>query len=174
MYKCQPPRKSKPIFFITLVSTVLACAFLYVGNELQIAKGLMQLAALFLIVFGLYGVIRFALSDMIYSVSDTQFSVTKVTGNKTKELCCLNLETAIDLCDADEYKQKYAKTVSRRYDYHQNLFTKTYFYIFEFNGKNFAMRFEPNEQFLSIMREKISSAVSRQKMSSEPDLHTSD
>lgn len=174
MYKCQPPRKSKPIFIITVVSTVLACALLYVGNELQIAKGLMQFAALFLIVFGLYAVIRFALSDMIYSVSDTQFSVTRVTGNKTKELCCLDLETAIDLCGADEYKQKYAKAVSRRFDYHQNLFAKTYFYIFEFNGKNFAMRFEPNEQFLGIMREKVSNAVSRRKTSSEEDLHMSD
>lgn len=174
MYKCKPQRAPGKAYAIMTASVGAALLLSYIGNQMHILTAAIQLISLLLIVVGLYALIRFGMTEMIYFVSDSQFGVTKVTGNKSKELCCLSLSTAVAVCDANEYKQKYAKTVSHRYDYHQNMFSTTYFYVCEFNGKYAAVRFEPNEQFLSILKANVDAAVSRRNESSEPENHMFD
>ena len=48
--------------------------------------------------------VRYSLTEYEYSVSGGDFSVTRITGNRRQIVCCIALETAVDLMPKKDYK----------------------------------------------------------------------
>ncbi len=102
--------------------------------------------------------VRYSLTEFEYAVSKGDFSVVKITGNRRQQVCCVALESAIDLYTKRDYQHLPSNEKGIiKYSLNQNMKADSYVFLCEFNGKRAMIEFEPNEAFVSILKQEISS-----------------
>lgn len=160
MIKCKPERNPKQaIILVSLCAvTALICGFLCV--KVDTLKWLTQLLFISAVAVGIFAVSRYTLTEMIYTVGDGSFTVTKVTGSKQTVACSLNTSTAIGLYTKSEYRAaitaKELQSPFKYYNFNQNYRPSgSYVYVSEFNGKVLAVEFEPNAIFAAAFLDEI-------------------
>ena len=116
-------------------------------------------------------VYRFSMTEFEYSVSDCDFTVTKIVGNKRTPMCCVALETAIDVLEKSDYDKlpRNEKAITK-YSMNQNMFAKSYVFLCEFNEKRAMIEFEPNIQFVMILKNAIKDAKHQSENSESNDI----
>lgn len=101
-------------------------------------------------------VVRYSLTEFEYAISDGCFSVVKIVGNKRTPVCQVALETAIDLLEKRDYTHlPSSEKAIIKYSLNQNIKANSYVFLCMFNGKRAMIEFEPNPEFVAIIKHEI-------------------
>lgn len=150
---------------LSVVLLVISCVGLIGAALLDIQyRVFYQLIAVIVYIFSFELLNRYYLTSFCYVVDDKNFIITKRMGKRVQTVCNLSLTTLIDIEKAPqtkEEKQAFRKRfglVPIRYNYCQSLQPKiSYRIFFEFNGRTAEIAFEPSEEMVFCIREKICS-----------------
>lgn len=164
MYKCKPERNPKQVALLMIGSVLLTIGAFALGILWEEYKGVINLAAMFIVAIAIYIIIRFTMTEMEYTLADGTFIITKIVGNKRTDQGSLDLAETIDLVTKEEYKAKgYDKSYNTFFNYSQNLRGKHWFFVVGFAGKRAVIEFEPNDAFVAIMKDEIEKAKKEPK-----------
>ncbi len=159
MYICKPERnvtQVKLILFLSVAVTLLL--FLLSSLETPI-KGILNLSAFATLMVSILVNVRYSLTEFEYTVGNGDFSVTKIIGNRRQVVCCVALETAIELIPKRDYVHlPSAEKGIIKYSLNQNMRADSFVFLCHFNGKRAMIEFEPNKQFIAILKDEISKA----------------
>lgn len=113
--------------------------------------------------------VRYPMTEFEYSVGGGDFTIVKSIGNKRQVICNVALETAICLIEKRDYDHlPSSEKAIIKYSLNQNMKAKSYVFLCVFNGKRAMIEFEPNEAFVSIMKNEI--ALAKKNNDSESEL----
>lgn len=122
-------------------------------------RGVLMFLFFVSLVFGIQFLIRFGMTAYHYELQDDNFIVVKTVGRRSTIVCNLTLKTALGIVSGDKVSsipQNFGH-ISQKYNYCQNMFSKnSYYYLFEFNGKNGMIKFEPDDAFLEEFKQRMS------------------
>ncbi len=159
MFKCKPERNKKSAF-LTVAISIIVCSACFISSVLVPQYGgMIQTAGLVLLTAAIFAVYRYVLTEMEYTLTETEFGAAKCWANRRQDICCLDLDTAVEVCDKQTYKSKYKSKVNIRYNCNQNIGAQSWFYVCEFNGRLASIEFEPNAVFLKIMQDAVAKAI---------------
>ncbi len=164
MYKCKPERSPKQVWLL-LAGSAIITALLFLASTLILKyTSLLSTAGMISLVVAIWLNVRYSLTEFEYAVNSTDFAITKIMGNKRQMVCNIALETAIDVMEKRDYDHlpNNEKAIIK-YSLNQNMKAKSYVLRFEFNGKSAMVEFEPNPEFVSILRTAIVNAKGTQE-----------
>jgi hypothetical protein len=96
------------------------------------------------------------LTEFEYAVGGGDFNIIKIVGNKRQVICNVALETAVCLIEKRDYDHlPSSEKAIIKYSLNQNMKANSYVFLCDFNGKRAMIEFEPNEAFVSIMKNEI-------------------
>ncbi len=166
----KPTKQPAPrrISMLLILAGLLFMLFSFSGISYA---GLVQIAALALLVAGLQLLNRWVLTDFIYEIEDrddglSDLRVYRVQGQKSVKVCDIALSRVTELLplDSDEYTAARGK-IGPRCDYRQNA-SSGFALLYEDGGmpgngsgeKATEIRIEPDARFLAALRERIAAA----------------
>lgn len=157
MYICKPERNASQARGLLFISAAVT-AILFLISTLQIPyASLVQLTGFISLIIAIWLNVRYSLTEFEYSVGNGDFSVTRITGNRRQVVCNVALETAISLIEKRDYDHlPSAEKAIIKYSLNQNMRASSYVFLCDFNGKRAMIEFEPNHEFVAIMRDEIS------------------
>ncbi len=159
MYLCKPERNVAQTRLLLVTCVVVTLSFFFVSTVVPAYNSIVQLGGYISLVVSILLVCRFSMTELEYSVTDCDFAVTKIVGNKRTPMCCVALETAIDVFEKADYdKLPRSEKGITKYSLNQNMFAKSYVFLCEFNGRRAMIEFEPNIQFVMILKNAIKDA----------------
>ena len=106
--------------------------------------------------------VRFILSNYIFILDDVNFIITRTYSKNSKQLCNINLKNSLGIFDkkpSKEVERDIGKIEIRR-SFCQNLWAgdKEYIYVFEFDEKICAIKFNADENFIIEIKRRIEEA----------------
>lgn len=166
LYICKPERNVFQTKLLVTVCVIVTSALFLVSTLINQYASLVQLCGYLSLMVSILLCVRYSLTEFEYSVNGCDFSVIKVIGNKRQIICNVALETAIDLIEKRDYDHlPSSEKAIIKYSLNQNMKTKSYVFLCCFNGKRAMIEFEPNEAFVSIMKNQI--AVAKKNLGNE-------
>lgn len=166
MYLCKPERnvaQTRLLLFTCVIVTLsifIASTIVPAYNALVEFCGYISLIASILLVY------RYSMTEFEYAVTDSDFTITRIVGNKRTPVCCVALETAIDVYEKEDYaKLPRGEKGITKYSLNQNMFAKSFVFLCEFNERRAMIEFEPNIQFVMILKSAIKEARQRSENS---------
>lgn len=156
MYKCKPERSPKQVWLL-LAGSAIITALLFLASTLILEySSLLSTAGMIALVIAIWLNVRYSLTEFEYAVNSTDFAITKIMGNKRQIMCNIALETAIDVMEKRDYDHlPNSEKAIIKYSLNQNIKAQSYVLRFEFNGKSAMVEFEPNPEFVGILRTAI-------------------
>lgn len=156
MYICKPERNVNQVRALVLICAAVTSILFLLSTCIQQYASLIRLTAFLSLVVSILLVVRYALTEFEYSVSAGDFTITKITGNRRQVVCNLALETAIDLIEKRDYDHlpKNKKAIIK-YSLNQNMKANSFVFLCEFNGKRAMIEFEPNPEFVAILKDEM-------------------
>ncbi len=159
LYICKPERsvfQTRVLLFTCVFVTLL---LFFVSTVVKSYSAFIEFCGFAALMLSILLVVRYPLTEFEYAVDETGFAVTKIIGNRRQTVCNLALDTAIALYDKQTYKNlpREEKAIIK-YSLNQNMVAKSYVFVCIFNGKRTMVEFEPNEEFVSIVRKAIDNA----------------
>lgn len=156
---CKPEKNRKQTICVIAI-LVLAGVLLYcLMTLLPLFKWAFQLGFLITVVFCLNFIINHSMTQWIYQLSESDFTVIKQTGNKQITVCSLALSESVLLVSEAQYKATNEKAkhpnIRSRFNYCQNVNVGAYIYICKFRDDETFIKFEPNEIFVAAMNDAI-------------------
>ena len=159
LYICKPERS----VFQTRV-LVFSCAFVtlllfFISTVVKSYSAFIEFCGFAALMVSILFVVRYPLTEFEYAVDDTGFAVTKIIGNRRQVICNLALDSAIAIYDKKTYKSlpRNEKAIIK-YSLNQNMVANSYVFVCVFNGKRTMVEFEPNEEFVRIVKNAIENA----------------
>ncbi len=160
MIMCKPEKNKKQTICIIAVLILVAALMYCMTTIIPAFKWLFQLAFLVSLVICLNYFINHSMTQYIYRLSESDFTVIKQTGTKEVTVCSLALSESVLLVSEAKYKETNERSkhpnIASRFNYCQNVNTGAYIYICNFRNNETLIKFEPNEIFVSAMLEAIS------------------
>ena len=156
MYKCKPSRNPKQVWLLLAFSAIITALLFLASTLITEYSGLLSTLGMIAMVAAIWLNVRYSLTEFEYAVNHTDFAITKIMGNKRQMVCNIALETAIDVMEKRDYDHlpNNEKAIIK-YSLNQNIKAKSFVLRFEFNEKPAMVEFEPNEEFVSILRTAI-------------------
>jgi len=156
VYICKPERNVTQVKLL-LAASVGVTALLFLISTLPIPyASLFNLLGFVALMAGILLNVRYSLTEYEYTVSCGDFSVIRITGNRRQTVCCVALETAIDLLPKRDYDHLPSPEKGIiKYSLNQNMKADSFVFLCEFNGKRAMIEFEPNKEFVAIMKDEI-------------------
>lgn len=156
MKLCKPYRSPLQAVFIVvftavfvMISAVLARYFPDIAVYLRLAGGVFLLAGVVLL-------FRYTMTEYVYALSESDFSVRCTTGFAEKEVFSVELDEKSCLYTKAEFsKLKIKRASSGGRSYRQNLTAASAFLVYEVGGKKRWVEIEPNIEFFSILKNRI-------------------
>lgn len=162
MIMCKPEKNKKQSICILAIMILAAALFYCLISIIPAFKWLFQLAFLISAVVCINFIINHSMTQWIYQLSESDFTVIKQTGAKQVTVCSLALSESVLLISEAQYKATNEKTkhpnIRSRFNYCQNVNMGAYIYICKFRDNETLIKFEPNEIFVSAMNDAISNA----------------
>lgn len=162
MIMCKPEKNKKQTICIIAVLILVAVLMYCMTTIIPAFKWFFQLAFLVSLVICLNYFINHSMTQWIYQLSESDFTVIKQTGAKQITVCSLALSESVLLISEAKYKETNEKAkhpnIRSRFNYCQNVNTGSYIYICKFRDDETLIKFEPNEIFVSAMNDAISNA----------------
>lgn len=156
---CRPFSKNKKekVFFV--LCAVLCILLFVLSSVVSRFVALYQLSAIVVAVVGIEIFMKFVASDYVYEATETCLKIHKITGKKSICVASLDYNNSYSLVMTnEEYKEnkgKYPK-ITYNINYAKNMSPSEFcVYIFDFNGKNVLLKFEPDKVFCDFVNEKI-------------------
>ena len=164
-YKPTPSKKQRVLSALFVVFSVVVWtlgSLSYNGQELPY-RGLIQLAAIMMMVCGLQVMVRYALSEFRYILEDkengdTDLLIYKRQGERDTKVCHVSLYNVITLFKYGEiadYQSRYGK-VDNRFNYCQNMGKENmYLILYRDDDKLIEIRFEPDKEFADEIKRRL-------------------
>lgn len=157
MYICKPERNANQVMILLSVSVIVTSGLFLLSTLIPVYSSLVRLSGLISLMVSILLNVRYSLTEFEYSVANGNFTVTKITGNRRQHVCCVALETAIDIMPKRDYEHlPSAEKGIIKYSLNQNMKADSYVFLCNFNGKRAMIEFEPNDAFVSIIKREIS------------------
>ena len=164
MYSYTPASKNKKALILTFLLFFCAAICLFAGQNLPY-RGVWQFIGLGCLVLAIQITSRYLLTAFRYSLSPldgldeaNDFTVERIQGNHTKVVANVSLYTHVALLPRQpmaELDKKVGK-IGRLFNFCPTLFPDgAWVYVFEFNGEQHALLFEPDDEFLRQLRLRI-------------------
>lgn len=159
MYLCKPERNVAQTRLLLITCVIVTLSIFIASTVVPAYNAVVEFCGYISLMASILLVYRFSMTEFEYSVSDCDFAVTKIVGNKRTPMCCVALETAIDVLEKSDYDKlpRNEKAITK-YSMNQNMFAKSYVFLCEFNEKRAMIEFEPNIQFVMILKNAIKDA----------------
>lgn len=162
MYICKPERNVAQTRLLLITCVAVTLSIFVASTVVPAYNALVEFCGFIALVISILLVYRYSMTEFEYSVCDGDFTITRIVGNKRTPVCCVALETAIDVYEKSDYvKLPRSEKGITKYSLNQNMFAKSFVYLCEFNGRRAMIEFEPNLQFVSIMKSEIKIAKER-------------
>ncbi len=159
MYLCKPERNVRQTTLLVVICAVVTSALFLVSTLITQYSALVQFCGFASLMVSILLCVRFSLTEFEYCVGNGDFSVTKITGNKRQVICNVSLDTAVDLIEKKDYDHlPSSEKAIIKYSLNQNMIAKSYVFLCVFNGKRAMIEFEPNDAFVSILKNEIALA----------------
>ncbi len=157
MHICKPERNAlQTKLLLTVCTLVTATLFLISVFEIPYAS-LINLCGYISLVISILLCVRFSMTEYEYAIGGGNFTIIKQLGSKRQIVCNVALETAIALIEKRDYDHLPSNEKAIiKYSLNQNIRANSYVFLCEFNGKRAMIEFEPNPQFVSLMKDEIS------------------
>lgn len=144
---------------LLFVSVAVTALLFLASTTVPAYASLVNLAGFASLMISILLNVRYSLTEFEYSVGGGCFSVTKITGNRRQTVCNVALETAIDLFEKRDYDHLPSSEKGIiKYSLNQNMKAQSFVFLCNFNNKRTMIEFEPNAQFVSILKNEISLA----------------
>ncbi len=164
MYSYTPVSKNKKALILTVVLFFGAAICLFASQSLPY-RAVWQAAGLGCLVLAIQFTSRYLLTSFRYSLSPldgldeaNDFTVERVQGSRVRVAANVSLYTHIALIPrmpTAELEKKYGR-ISRLFNFCPSLAPDgAWIYLFEFNGEQNAILFEPDGEFLRQLRLRI-------------------
>lgn len=159
MYICKPERNVAQTRLLIITCVVVTLSIFIASTVVPAYNAVVEFCGFISLMASILLVYRFSLTEFEYAVTDCDFTVTKVVGNKRTPMCCIALETAVDIYEKSDYDAlpRNEKAITK-YSLNQNMFAKSYVFLCEFNDRRAMIEFEPNIQFVMILKNAIKDA----------------
>ena len=159
MYICKPERNVAQTRLLIITCVVVTLSIFIASTVVPAYNAVVEFCGFISLMASILLVYRFSLTEFEYAVTDCYFTVTKVVGNKRTPMCCIALETAVDIYEKSDYDAlpRNEKAITK-YSLNQNMFAKSYVFLCEFNDRRAMIEFEPNIQFVMILKNAIKDA----------------
>ena len=139
-----------------MTCTLVTAILFLLSTCVQLYAALIRLTAFISLIASILLVVRYALTEFEYSVSHGDFAITRITGNRRQAVCNVSLETAIDFIEKRDYDHlPSSEKAIIKYSLNQNMKAKSFVLLFDFNGKKSMIEFEPNPEFVAILKNEI-------------------
>ena len=159
MYICKPERSVMQTRILLFVCAFVSLALFFVSTILTSYKAFIEFCGIAAVMVSILLVVRYTLTEFEYAVGDGSFSLTKIVGNKRTPICQVALETAIDLLEKRDYDHlPSSEKAIIKYSLNQNIKAESYVFLCSFNGKRTMIEFEPNKEFVAIVKNEIKNA----------------
>ena len=159
MYICKPERKVFQVKMLLLVSVVVTAGLFLISTLVESYSAFVRFAGFAALMLSILFNVRYSLTEFEYAVGNGDFSVVKITGNRRQQVCCVALESAIDLYTKRDYNHlPSAEKGILKYSLNQNMIAESYVFLCDFNGRRAMIEFEPNSSFVAIMKKEIASS----------------
>lgn len=165
-YKYIPPKIIKNAAIAAGVCSTIAALLLLMSILIGagIYKVLSQVACVVFATIAIQITTRYILSNYIFILDDINFIIVRTFSKKSKQICNIKLNTAIEISKKTSFKEaekKFGKLALSRI-YCQNLWNSDeYTYIFEFDEKISAIKFDADDNFVNEMKLRIEEAKLR-------------
>ena len=171
MFICKPERNVAQTRLLLLTCAVVTLSIFFISTVVPAYSSLVELGGFVSLIVSILLVYRYSMTEFEYTVTDCDFTITRIVGNKRTPTCCVALETAIDLYEKSDYDKlsKIEKGITK-YSLNQNMFAKSYVFLCEFNGRRAMIEFEPNDQFAMILKSAIKNANEKSENSESNNL----
>lgn len=168
MYICKPERNVAQTRLLLFTCVIVTLSLFFASTVVPAYNAVVEFCGYISLMISILLVYRFSITEYEYAVIDGDFSVTKTVGNKRTPICCIALETAIGLYEKSDYvKLPRAEKGITKYSLNQNMFAKSYVFLCEFNEKRAMIEFEPNPEFVCIVKNEIKRALGNTKSENE-------
>jgi len=154
-------KEPKAAYVIATVSGLMSVMFMYVSTLGGANMLLNQLIMLFCGALCVYVLIRYAISDYVYVISDEapyKFEIVKVSGQLPKTLVVIDMsgkDYLLPLKKGEKIPEKIGK-IAKKENFCSNLFPKQkYLYVFEFEGKKVACTLEMDESVAVFIQNRL-------------------
>ncbi len=159
MYICKPERNEKQVKFLLLVSVAVTLSLFLLSTLFLNYTAFLSFCGFVSLMIAILLNVRYSLTEFEYSVSNGNFAITKITGNRRQVVCNVDLETAIDLLPKKDYDHLPSSEKGIiKYSLNQNMKANSFVYLCDFNGKRAMIEFEPNKEFVAILKDEIKKA----------------
>lgn len=159
MYICKPERSVMQTRILLFVCAFVSLTLFFISTVVPSYKAFVEFCGIAAVLVSILLVVRYTLTEFEYAVGDDSFSVTKIVGNKRTVVCQVALETAIDLLEKRDYDHlPSAEKAIIKYSLNQNIKAESYVFLCMFNGKRAMIAFEPNKEFVAIVKNEIKNA----------------
>ena len=159
----RPKRKDFKAASLCGFSATLAIVLFLMSSAVQSYKWAYQLAGLFLAIIAVQIFTINVQSDYVYKADERDIKVYRVTGKKSLCVCSLSYEESLSQVVTAKYFNEHKNEFPQNklaVNYCKNIFPEEYYlYFFNFNGKVYKLKFEPDDIFAKHMNEKIKTAL---------------
>ncbi len=164
-YKPTPSKKQRVLSALFVVFSVVVWtlgSLSYNGQELPY-RGLIQLAAIMMMVCGLQVMVRYALSEFRYILEDkddgnSDLLIYKRQGERDVKVCHISLYSVVTLFkfgEITDYQSIYGK-IDNRFNYCQNMGKENmYLILYRDDDKLIEIRFEPDKEFADEIKRRL-------------------
>ncbi len=156
MYICKPERNVNQVRTLVATCTLVTAVLFLLSTCVLSYAALIRLTAFISLIASILLVVRYALTEFEYSVSNGDFAITRITGNRRQVVCNVSLETAVNFIEKRDYDHlPSSEKAIIKYSLNQNMKAKSFVLLFDFNGKKSMIEFEPNPEFVAILKNEI-------------------
>ncbi|MBR4278729.1 MAG: hypothetical protein IKT34_01005 [Clostridia bacterium] len=160
MYICKPERSEKQTRILLFTCILVTLTFFFLSTVILKIGAFIRFCGIISLMISILLVVRYSLTEFEYSVGEGVFAVTKIVGNKRTVVCRIALETAIGLYSKRDYDHLPTEQKGQiKYSLKQNMFAESHVFLCNFNGKRTMVEFEPNLQFVAIVKDEIEKAL---------------
>lgn len=159
LYICKPERSVFQTRVLLFCCVLVTLSLFFVSTVVKSYSAFIEFCGFAALMVSILLVVRYPLTEFEYAVDETGFAVTKIIGNRRQVVCNISLDTAIALYDKQTYKNlpREEKAIIK-YSLNQNMVAKSYVFLCDFNGKRTMVEFEPNDEFVYIVKNAIDNA----------------
>lgn len=159
MFICKPERSVFQTRLILFTGVIVTLILFYLPLRIPQYAGIIRFCAVGALTVAILLIVRYSITEFEYSVGNGDFSVTKIVGNKRTVICSIALESAIDIVSKRDYDHLPSKEKGYfKYSLNQNLVAESFVFLCNFNGRRAMVEFEPNNEFVAIMKDEIAKA----------------
>ncbi len=160
MYFCKPERSEKQTRILLFTCILVTLTFFFLSTVILKIGAFIRFCGIISLMISILLVVRYSLTEFEYSVGEGAFAVTKIVGNKRTVVCSIALETAIGLYSKRDYDHLPTEQKGQiKYSLKQNMVAESHVFLCNFNGKRTMVEFEPNLQFVAIVKDEIEKAL---------------